>query len=152
MGDLAGRLALALLVNLIVSRRRLLHVFLIPGLFIFPLLFLFPARHDLELVKYGTFLATAVMTAQFSFWGNYLPCVYPTHLRGTGESFATNIGGRVLGTSAALLTTQLANVMPGGSPAAQLAYAAAGVGFLVYLTASVASFWLPEPKQGQLPA
>ena len=152
MGDLAGRLALALLVNRISSRRRLLRVFLIPALIIFPLLFLFPARRDLELLKYGTFLAAALMTAQFSFWGNYLPRVYPTHLRGTGESFATNIGGRVLGTSAALLTTQLANVMPGGSAAAQLAYSAAGVAFLVYLTASVASFWLPEPETGQLPA
>jgi MFS family permease len=152
MGDLAGRLALALLVNLIVSRRRLLRIFLVPGLIIFPLLFLFPARYDLELVKYGTLLATAVMTAQFSFWGNYLPRVFPTHLRGTGESFATNIGGRVLAPAAALLTTQLANVMPGGGAADKLAYAAAGVAFLVYLTASVASFWLPEPKQGRLPA
>ena len=152
VGDLAGRLALALLVNIIVSRRQLLRIFVIPGLIIFPLLFLYPARHDLVLLKYGTLLATVLMTAQFSFWGNYLPRVYPTHLRGTGESFATNIGGRVLGTATALLTTQLANVIPGGSAAAQLAYAAAGIGFLVYLTASVASFWLPEPKQGPLPA
>jgi len=37
IGDLAGRLALALLVNRILSRRRLLRVFLVPGLFIFPL-------------------------------------------------------------------------------------------------------------------
>ena len=36
--------------------------------------------------------------AQMSFWGNYLPRVYPTHLRGTGEGFAANIGGRMLGT------------------------------------------------------
>ena len=43
--------------------------------------------------------------AQFSFWGNYLPRVYPTHLRGTGESFAANVGGRMIGTSAALVTT-----------------------------------------------
>ncbi len=35
--------------------------------------------------------------AQFSFWGNYLPRVYPLHLRGTGESFAANVGGRILG-------------------------------------------------------
>jgi hypothetical protein len=129
-----------------------LRAFLAPGLIIFPLLFLFAVRHDLEFVKCGTFLATAVMTAQFSFWGNYLPRVYPTHLRGTGESFATNIGGRVFGTAAALLTTQLANAMPGGSAFAQLAYAAAVVGFLVYLAASIASFWLPEPKADHLPA
>jgi len=40
--------------------------------------------------------------------GNYLPRVYPIHLRGTGESFAANIGGRMIGTSFALLTTTLA--------------------------------------------
>ena len=45
--------------------------------------------------------------AQFSFWGNYLPRVYPTHLRGTGESFAANVGGRMIGTCAALVTTAL---------------------------------------------
>ena len=150
-GDLAGRLALALLVIRVVSRRRLLHIFQLAGLIVVPLVFLFPARYDLELLKYGVFLATALMVAQFSFWGNYLPRVYPTHLRGTGESFATNIGGRVLGTSAALLTTQLANVMPGGGASAQLAYAAACVAFLVFLIALIASFWLPEPKQEQLP-
>jgi MFS family permease len=150
-GDLAGRLALALLVIRVVSRRRLLHIFQLAGLIVVPLVFLFPARYDLELLKYGVFLATALMVAQFSFWGNYLPRVFPTHLRGTGESFATNIGGRVLGTSAALLTTQLANVMPGGGASAQLAYAAACVAFLVFLIALIASFWLPEPKQEQLP-
>ena len=51
--------------------------------------------------------------AQFSFWGNYLPRVYPTYLRGTGESFAANVGGRMIGTSAALLTTQLVRVDAG---------------------------------------
>jgi hypothetical protein len=151
MGDLAGRLALALLVNLIVSRRRLLRVFVVPGLIIFPLLFIYPSLHNLELLKYGTLIAAAVMTAQFSFWGNYLPRVYPTHVRGTGESFATNIGGRMLGTSAALVTTQLASVTPGANATAQLAYAAASVGLLVYLIALIASFWLPEPKSAQLP-
>ena len=29
-----------------------------------------------------------------AFWGDYLSSVYPMHLRGTGESFAANIGGR----------------------------------------------------------
>jgi len=53
----------------------------------------------------GSLLRGLVTVAQFSYWGNYLPRVYPTYLRGTGESFAANIGGRMLGTSAALLTT-----------------------------------------------
>ena len=46
--------------------------------------------------------------AQFSFWGNYLPRVYPVNLRGTGESFAANVGGRMVGTGANFLTTRLA--------------------------------------------
>jgi hypothetical protein len=89
--------------------------------------------------------------AQFSFWGNYLPRMYPTHLRGTGESFAANIGGRMIGTSAALLTTQLANVIPGATPFTKLAYAASAVALLVYAVGFGASFWLPEPRQDRLP-
>lgn len=147
MGGLLGRLALAFLAVRIVARRRLLHVFQVPGLVLVPLIFFYPAVHDLELLRWGAFLAGFVTVAQFSFWGNYIPRVYPTHLRGTGESFAANIGGRMVGTSAALVTTQLSNVMPGGSPPAQLAYAAAAVALLVYAVGFVASFWLPEPSQ-----
>ena len=89
---------------------------------------------------------------QFSFWGNYLPRVYPTHLRGTGEGFAANVGGRMIGTSAAIVTTQLVNVMPGGAaPTAKLAYAAAAVGTAAYIIGVIASFWLPEPRREELP-
>ena len=38
----------------------------------------------------------------------------------------------MIGTSAALMTTQLTNVMPGNSASTQLAYAAAAVALLVY--------------------
>ena len=102
-------------------------------------------------LKWGIFLCGLVTVAQFSFWGNYLPRVYPTHLRGTGESFAANVGGRMFGTSAAFVTTTLASSMPGGSPSVQLAYAAALVGFVVYAVGFTASFWLPEPKREELP-
>ena len=45
-----------------------------------------------------------------------LPRVYPVHLRGTGESVAVNIGGRMIGTSFAALTSFLADsVVPGQS-------------------------------------
>jgi hypothetical protein len=142
---------LAVLAVWIVSRRKLLRVFQIPGLILIPLVFYFPAVNNLELLKWGVFFAGLLTVAQFSFWGNYLPRVYPTYLRGTGESFAANIGGRMLGTSAALLTTQLANVMPGGSPTTQLAYAASSVALLVYAGGFIASFWLPEPQQENLP-
>ena len=96
-------------------------------------------------------LCGLLTVAQFSFWGNYLPRVYPTYLRGTGESVAANIGGRMIGTSAALVTTQLANVTHGAGPAAKLAHAAALVGLAVYVGGFVASFWLPEPKGKELP-
>jgi hypothetical protein len=150
-GGLAGRFILALLVVRIFSRRKLLRVFQIPGLILVPLVFFIPAKNDLEMLKWGVFLAGLFTVAQFSFWGNYLPRVYPTYLRGTGESFAANIGGRMIGTSAALITAQLSNVMPGNSPSHQLANAAALVALFVYAAGFIASFWLPEPKTEKLP-
>ncbi len=151
MGGLAGRMLLAFLAVRIVSRRRLLHVFQIPGLIILPLVFLFAATSDLTLLKWGIFFGGLFTVAQLSFWGNYLPRVYPTYLRGTGESFAANIGGRMIGTSAAVLTTQMTGLMPVGPAATKLAYAAAAVGALAYAIGFVASFWLPEPKEEKLP-
>lgn len=151
MGGLLGRLVLAFLAVRIVSRRRLLRVFQVPGLILVPFVFFYPALHSLRMVQVGIFVAGLVTVAQFSFWGNYLPRVYPTHLRGTGESFAANIGGRMIGTSAALLTTQLANVMPGSNPFTKLAYSASAVALLVYAVGFLASFWLPEPQRDKLP-
>ncbi|HXE80929.1 MAG TPA: MFS transporter [Vicinamibacterales bacterium] len=151
VGGLIGRIALAFLVVRIASRRTLLRIFQAPGLIILPLVFLLSPGNTTDFAKWGIFLCGFLTVAQFSFWGNYLPRVYPTHLRGTGESFAANVGGRMVGTSAALLTTQLANLMPGATPAAQLAYAAASVGLLVYAVGLAASFWLPEPKSEALP-
>jgi MFS family permease len=151
VGGLVGRFALAFLAVRIVSRRKLLRVFQWPGLIVVPLVFLIPARYDLEWLRWGVFIAGMLTVAQFSFWGNYLPRVYPTHLRGTGESFAANVGGRMIGTSAALLTTTLAGVMPGGSPPAKLALASAAVALLAYGIGSLASFALPEPKGDALP-
>ena len=151
MGGLVGRLVLAFLAVRIVSRRRLLRVFQVPGLFLVPFVFFYPAVHDLGMVQVGIFLAGLLTVAQFSFWGNYLPRVYPTHLRGTGESFAANVGGRMIGTSAALLTTQLANVMTGSTPFTKLAYSASAVALLVYAVGFLASFWLPEPERDKLP-
>jgi hypothetical protein len=89
--------------------------------------------------------------AQFSFWGNYLPRVYPTHLRGTGESFAANVGGRVFGTTAVLATTSLAAVMPGADGATSLAHAAAVVALVAAAVGVVATSWLPEPRTEELP-
>lgn len=151
VGGLVGRFALAFLAVRIASRRNLLRIFQFPGLFIVPLVFWFPAVTDLEMLKYGMFLVGFLTVAQFSFWGNYLPCIYPTRLRGTGESFAANIGGRVFGTSAALVTTTIASQISSSNPSIPgptvIAYVAGGVGLSVYLIGFIASFWLPEPKE-----
>ena len=151
VGGLVGRFALAFLAIRIVSRRKLLHLFQLPGLLIVPAVFFIAGTTSLELSKWGMFLAGFFTVAQFSFWGNYLPRVYPTHLRGTGEGFAANIGGRMLGTGFAFVTTQLTNVMPGGTPQTRLAYAAALVGFAVYFVGYLVSWLLPEPKGVDLP-
>ena len=99
----------------------------------------------------GTFAATMLMTAQFSFLGNYLPRLYPTHLRATGESFALNIGGRVIGTAAALFTPQFAGVFGAANASMQLAHAAGIVALFVLSAGGVISAWLPEPATGGLP-
>jgi hypothetical protein len=156
-GGLVGRCALAALVLWIVGRQRLLRIFLLPGVVLIPLVFLVPGAGqlpsgNLALLKIGIFVTGFLTVAQFSYWGNYLPRVYPLHLRGTGESFAANVGGRMIGTSAALLTTQLAGFMPGTILGPRrLAFAAGAVAFLVYASGLVLSYWLPEPKQELLP-
>ena len=147
IGGLLGRVLLAVLAVRILSRRRLLWTFQVPGLIIVPLVFLLAPHRTLSFAEWGIFAAGLFTIAQFSFWGNYIPRVFPTYLRGTGESFAANVGGRMIGTSAALLTTTLAAGMPGGTPSVRMGYAAAAVALLVYSVGFIASFWLPEPKE-----
>jgi MFS family permease len=148
-GGLIGRVLLAYLAAIIVSRRRLLHVFQLPGLLLLPLVFLLVPTVGLPLAQWGIFIVGLATIAQFSFWGNYLPGAYPIHLRGTGESFAANVGGRMLGTLAALVTVNLVPSMPGATVPIKLAYAAAAVGTSAYLIGVIASFWLPEPKHNR---
>jgi hypothetical protein len=157
VGGLVGRFVLALLVVRIASRRTLMRIFQIPGIIIMPLVFAFATLHNQELFQVGAypitllhigmFLAGLLTVAQFSFWGNYLPIVYPVHLRGTGESVAHNIGGRMLGTSFAALTSLLSGYVPGTSDPIRVAYTAAGVGLAVYFLGFLLSFALPEPRE-----
>ncbi|MEO8496260.1 MAG: MFS transporter [Planctomycetota bacterium] len=172
LGGLLGRFAFAFIAVWFVSRRWLLRVFQWPGLLFMPLFFWFllsmPNTKYFEIpltwlgigtlpitnVSLGVALAGFFTVAQFSFWGNYLPLAYPLHLRGTGESFAANIGGRLLGTMFAAVTAWIAGVLtpaatgpPSAAATAQYwAMAAAGVALFVYLSGSIACFWLPEPK------
>jgi hypothetical protein len=151
LGGFTGRLLFALLVVRIVSQRRRLRLVLGPAVFVFSWLYFFAATRSLAFVHVGIFLATMFFNGLHSFWGNYLPRVYPTRLRGTGESFAANIGGRVFGVSAVLVTTILSNVMPGGGPDARLACSAGAVSLFGLAVALVGSFWLREPEGVQLP-
>jgi len=127
----------------------LIRVFQLPGLVAIALTFGYAAVTGLEPLKLGIFLAGFFTVAQFSFWGNYLPRVYPLHLRGTGESFAANIGGRLIGTSFAWVTTSLATTTDPAQAPAKLAMTAAGVGVAVYVVGLALSFFLPEPGQGE---
>jgi len=162
IGGLVGRFVLAWLAVRIVSRRRLLRLFVVPGLLIIPLVYAIPAAGrlgdaSLSVLQVGMFMTGFFTVAQFSFFGNYLPRMYPTHIRGTGESFAANFGGRMIGTGASFVTTQLAVALPFMThnpsfprPAA-LAYSAAAVVLAVYLLGFITTFWLPEPKSEALP-
>jgi len=150
-GGLAGRILLAYLAAIVISRRRLLWTFQIPGLIFMPIVFFLTPAVGLTLAQWGIFLVGMATIAQFSFWGNYLPRVYPTYLRGTGESFAANVGGRMLGTMAALVTVSLVAAMPGTSLPERLAYASAVVGTTAYVIGVLVSLWLPEPKRAELP-
>jgi MFS family permease len=145
VGGLAGRVLLAVLAVYIVSRRSLIRVFQVPGLILMPIVFGYVATSSLQWLYVGAFLVGLCTVAQFSFWGNYLPRVYPVHLRGTGEGFAANIGGRMIGTSFAWLTASLAVTADRAHAPAKVAMVAAAVGFSVYLVGFIASFWLPEP-------
>jgi hypothetical protein len=151
VGGMAGRVALAFLAAIIIGRRRLIWLFQIPGFFLLPAVFFLTPVEGLTWAQWGIFIVGFFTVAQMSFWGNYLPRVYPVHLRGTGESFAANVGGRMIGTFGALATTSLVSEMPGASIPIKLAYAGALVGTAAYLIGFIASFWLPEPQTSDLP-
>ena len=151
VGTFAGRLLFAVLIVRIASQRGFLRTLLALGMLAFFPVYSYAATHSLTLLKLGIFLCALLMNIPMSFMWSYLPRIYPTHLRGTGESFAFNVGGRMLGTLAVVLTTQLATVMPGAGPATRLAYSATIVVLLVYIIALIASAWLREPEGAQLP-
>lgn len=171
VGGLLGRAALAVLALVIVSRRGLLRAFAFPGMLVVPAVFylflsvpntkffdidmsaIYLGVWPVTTVSLGCLLAGFFTVSQFSFWGNYLPQLFPTHLRGTGQSFAANVGGRMIGTSFAAVTSFLAaslgsdgKVTPGN-----MAIAAAGVGLFVYLVVVILTFVMPEPESQELP-
>ncbi len=150
MGGLVGRIILAVLLIVGISRVKLLRLFQIPALIILPLTYfmLFNNGGTIFLMAYA--LCGLVVVAQFSYFGEYLPKVFPTHLRGTGGSFATNVGGRMIGTSMSLVTTSvLAPMLAGGAELVKPMHVAQAAGY-VAVTMAVLSLiigmFLPEPK------
>jgi MFS family permease len=148
IGGLVGRVLLAFAAVRIASRRTLLRLFQWPALVVVPALFWWISTQlgnvgSLPFIKAGIFVAGLLTVAQFSFWGNYIPLVFPTHLRGTGESFAANIGGRVLGTAAAWLTLTFAAATPPDPVRIAVVGAVVAAGYA--LVGAILTRWLPEP-------
>lgn len=146
LGGLLGRILLAVLL-LFVPSRTLIRLFLVPGVILFPLTYFKIVHMDYALFALAIFFCGLLTVAQFSFLSEFLPRVFPMHLRGTGGSFATNFGGRMLGTMAATLNTEvLAGLFTGTRPM-QVAQAAGVIGGAVYLIALLAIFFLPAPHE-----
>lgn len=149
MGGLVGRIALAILLIVGISRVALLKVFQVPALIILPLtyFYFFEQGGNSFLWAYG--VCGLLTVAQFSYFGEYLPKVFPMHLRGTGGSFATNVGGRMIGTSMAFVTTNLvAPMLAGTGPMLPMhvAKAAGIVATAIVVLSFFIGFLLPEPK------
>jgi MFS family permease len=147
LGGLVGRVLLAVALVLVASKRLLLWMFQVPSLIVIPVVWLWVYPNEPQLFGLGVFLAGAFIVAQFSFFGEYLPKVFPVHLRGTGGAFATNVGGRMVGTSAAFLTTNLIAplITAGSNPFEKVAFAAGVAGVLVFTIGFLVSWFLPEP-------
>ena len=127
-GGLLGRIALAVLAVVVVSRRTLLRIFVIPGLILMPLTFGYLAFQSEPLLRYGLALCTFVTIAQYSYWGNYLPrhfpCICANGWRLRGQCGWTHDRHVRLVTTTAVV----APIMPGATPFPHVAFAAATVG------------------------
>ena len=152
VGGLVGRVLLAVLAVVIVSRQRLIRMFQIPGLIVMPVVF--GVDRDIQpqlVVCRGLFRRASVPSPSSVSGGTTCRGCIPIHLRGTGESFAANIGGRLIGTSFAWVTATLAVTPDRAYAPDQSGAGGGGVGFSVYLVGLIASFFLPEPPRDELP-
>jgi MFS family permease len=147
LGGLTGRIILAVLLVTAMARGKMLRLFIIPGLAVLPLTYTSFYHMGGAAFDAGIFLCGLMVVAQFSYFGEYLPKVFPLHLRGTGGAFATNVGGRMIGTSAAFLTTNVVARWFAAEPTFNdYAMAAAIVGTFVFVVGLALSFLLPQPK------
>ena len=149
IGGLLGRILVAVLL-VYLSSRSLLVLFLVPGVILFPLTYGNLYYGDYAIFALAVFGCGLLTVGQFSFISEFLPKVFPIHLRGTGSGFATNVGGRMIGTMAATLNTEFLSGLFQGENPVKVATAAAVIGGTVYAIALVAAFFLPKPKvEGQ---
>ncbi len=136
--------------------RSVLRAIQLPGIFLMPLIFGFLIANSLSTAYIGVFIAGLLVIGQFTFWGNMLPRYFPVHLRGTGESFAANIGGRLIGTSFAFLVFTVTDQRwqgifpeslhgPEGF-AMRVAYTTAAIGFFVFALGWFIAGKLPDPQ------
>lgn len=146
LGGLLGRILLAVLL-LFVPSRLLIRLFLVPGVVLLPVTYFRLVTADYWIFATAIFFCGLLTVAQFSFLSEFLPRVFPLHLRGTGGAFATNFGGRMIGTMAAMLNTGVVSKQFVGPGPMQVASAAGVIGGGVYLIALLATFFLPHPHE-----
>jgi MFS family permease len=151
LGEVVGRVVFASMVVAVARQRQLLRAFMIPALIVLPIVFVYAATSGIVALGIASFVATLLVMAQFSFIGNYLPRLFPTDVRGTGESVAINVGGRVIGAAAAFATPQLVGLIHGLDPAPQLAVAMAVTAVVALGIGSLLTLWMPEPTSDHLP-
>lgn len=150
MGGLVGRILLAVCIWIGLSRVLTLKLFQLPALVVIPITYflLFKSGGQSFMLMYA--LCGLLTVAQFSYFGEYLPKVFPLHLRGTGGSFATNVGGRMIGTSMAVVTSNVvAPFLAGGADKVNPAFVAQAAGYVATTMAVIAlvvGMFLPEPK------
>jgi MFS family permease len=150
IGGLLGRILLAVFLILGMRRVTLLKVFQMPALVVLPLTYFSLFRQGGEVFLWSYFICGLLTVAQFSYFGEYLPKAFPLHLRGTGGSFATNVGGRMFGTSMAFVTTNLvAPMLAHNGPLlpAHVAQAAGLVATTIAIIGFLVGFLLPEPPK-----
>jgi len=149
LGGLTGRILFAILLIFLPSRL-LLRIFLIPGIFLFPLTYLELIKGEYAVFATAIFFCGLLTVAQMSYMSEFLPKVFPVHLRGTGAAFATNVGARMIGTMAATLNTEVLSQMlttPDTPNPFKVATAAAAIGGTVYFVAFCLTFLLPAPRE-----
>ncbi|MBX9625839.1 MAG: MFS transporter [Gemmataceae bacterium] len=145
LGGLSGRILFALLLTTVPSRL-LLRLFLVPGIVLFPLTYWVLRTGDYTVFALAVFGCGLLTVSQMSYMSEYLPKVFPVHLRGTGGGFATNVGARMIGTMAATLNTEYLSTFFDGPNPVKVAMAAGVIGGAAFLVALGLSFLLPPPR------